>query len=98
MGRPASPGFPACPADGVAAQSLGHRFSGRPRVCGFVPIAGLDETREERVRAGRLRLEFRMELDGQVPGMAWKLGNFDELAVGRTARDLQAMFGERRLV
>src|SRR5262245_45631923 len=65
---------------------------------GFVPIAGLDEARKERVGTRWLRLELGMELAGEVPGMPWQLSNFDELAVGRTAGDLQAVLGERRLV
>ena len=53
---------------------------------------------EQRMRPRRLRLELGMELHGEVPRMAGQLGDLDELAVGRSARDPQAVLGERPLV
>src|SRR6185503_17908197 len=50
------------------------------------------------MRPRRLRLEFRVELNGQVPRMARQLGNLHELAVGRSPGDPQAVLHERSLV
>ena len=86
---------PACPTcRDYATDSVAARC-GAVRAC-----AGscLDEAGEQRMRMRRLRLELRMELHRQIPGMAGELGDLDELAVGRSARDPQAVFGERALV
>src|SRR5512134_3474188 len=53
-------------------------------------VGGLDEAGEQGVRAKRLGLELRMELDGQEPRMARQLDNLHELAVERPADDAQA--------
>src|SRR6185437_1250196 len=58
-------------------------------------VGGLDEPREERMRAQRLRLELRMELHGDIPGVARQLDDLDELAVERSAHDLQAAIEQR---
>src|SRR5579862_4503341 len=67
-------------------------------MCSLVLIRGADERREQRVRARRLRLELGMELHGEIPRMPGQLGDLDELAVRRTARDAQAVLVERFLV
>src|SRR2546425_8873291 len=50
------------------------------------------------MRPRRLGLELGMELDGQIPGMARQLGDLDEFAVGRAARNTQPVLDERALV
>src|SRR5918993_2276664 len=65
---------------------------------GLVVPGRLDETREQGMRLQRPRLEFRMELHGQIPRVARQLRDLDELAVGRSARDAHALLRERRLV
>src|SRR5690348_6819893 len=42
---------------------------------------GGDEASEERVRARGTRLQFRVELTANEPGMAWQLDDLDELTV-----------------
>src|SRR3546814_10424523 len=52
-----------------------------------------DETREQRMRIERLRLEFRMELHPDKPWMVRALNDFRQHAVGRHARkDEPALF------
>src|SRR5206468_11216122 len=76
-----------------------HRF-GRvlQPVRGLVLVRRLDERREQRMRTRRLRFEFGMELDRDVPRMARQLGDLDELAVRRAAGNPAAVVGERALV
>ena len=64
----------------------------------LVAVARADEAGEQRVRAQRLRLELGVELHGDEPRVAGQFGDLDELAVGRLARDPQAVRGEDRLV
>ena len=65
---------------------------------GLVTVAGFDEARKQRMRAGRLRLELGVELDRKVPGMPRQLRNLDELAIGRSTGDPKAVLDERALV
>ena len=58
-------------------------------------MAGVDEPGEQRMRTQRLRLELRVELHGHVPRMGRQLDDLDELAVERSADDLQPLVGER---
>ena len=53
--------------------------------------AGLDEAAEQRMRLRRLRLELRMALHRQEPGMVAQLDHLDQLAVGAGAGDDQAV-------
>src|SRR5206468_284750 len=55
----------------------------------LVLVRRLDKARKERMRPRRLRLEFRVELNREVPRVARQLGNLHELAVGRPAGDAQ---------
>src|SRR5438876_6193567 len=89
--QPDSPDVPAL---------LRHRFRGRalPGRRRLVAVRGLDKARKERMRVQRLRLEFRMELHGEVPRVAGQLRDLDELAVGGASRNAQAVLGERPLV
>src|SRR5262245_55337781 len=64
----------------------------------LVAVRCLDEAREERVRPRRLRLELRVELHRQEPGVARQLGDLDEAAVGRASGDPEAVLDERPLV
>ena len=64
--------------------------SAAPRDARLVPVARLDEAREQRMRLQRLRLELRMELHRQVPRVAGQLRDLDELAVGRLPEITQA--------
>src|SRR3989442_15723627 len=50
------------------------------------------------MRPRRLGLELGMELDGQIPGMARQLGDLDEFAVGRAARNTEPVLDERAFV
>src|SRR5678815_3138130 len=76
-----------------------HGFGGRARdACGFVLVARGDERGEERMRPRRLRFELRMELHRDVPRVARDLGDLDELAIRRPARDPHAGLNELRLV
>ena len=50
------------------------------------------------MRLERPRLELGMELHGDEPRMAGQLGDLDELAVRRSARDAHALLAQRRLV
>src|SRR6185503_13915851 len=50
------------------------------------------------MRLQRARLEFRMELHRDEPGVARQLRDLDEFSVGRSARDAPAFLGERGLV
>src|SRR5581483_5246096 len=93
------------PRRGVAgAETLGlpsRQRRGRRTGAGrgvLVREGGGDEAGEQRVRAERLRAELRMELHGEVPGMARELRDLDELAVGRPAGDAEAVLGQRPLV
>jgi hypothetical protein len=67
----------------ISTLSLRDRLArGRaPKVGDLVLVAGFDERCEEWVRPGRLRLEFRVKLDCQVPWMIRDFSDFDELAV-----------------
>ena len=56
-------------------------------------VGRFDEARKQRMRTQRLRLELRMELHRQIPGMAGQLDDFDELAVERSADDAQPGVG-----
>src|SRR6185503_12372388 len=53
---------------------------------------------EQRMRTCRLRLEFRMKLNGEVPRMAGEFGDLDELAVGGAAGNPQPVLGQRPFV
>src|SRR3954447_14332607 len=64
----------------------------------LVPVACLDESREQRMRLQRLRLELGVELHGDVPGMRRELEDLDELAVERAADDLESALGQRLLI
>src|SRR5262249_40812789 len=44
-------------------------------------VGRLDESSKQGVRAQGFGLELGMELNGDVPGMAWQLDNLHELAV-----------------
>src|SRR6187399_1096584 len=61
-------------------------------------VGRFDETREQRMRAQRLRLEFWMELHGQVPRMARQFHDLDELAIERSADDPQSGVRQRLFV
>src|SRR5262245_32122937 len=82
----------------VSSHRLGGARDAVRGVRGLVLVRGRDERREQRMRTRRLRLEFRMELHGEVPRMTRQLRNLDELAVGRSSRDAQAVLGQRALV
>src|SRR3990170_6922204 len=64
----------------------------------LVPARRRDEAGEYRVRLERLGLEFRMELNRQVPGVTGKLDDFHELPVGRPTRDPEPSVGQRAFV
>ena len=53
---------------------------------------GADEISEKRVRSEGLRLQFRVELDADEPGMVLDLDDLGQAAVGRHAREYQAAF------
>src|SRR5688500_14226782 len=57
-------------------------------------VAGLDETGKERVWCERLRFELGMELHRHVPRVRRQLDDLDELAVERSADDLELLVGE----
>src|SRR5262249_53190987 len=61
-------------------------------------VSSLDESSEQRMRAQRLRFEFRVELNSQIPGMPWQLDDLHELPVERAADDTQPAFDERLLI
>src|SRR4029079_5689822 len=68
----------------TAVTGAGHRRGRRPgHARHLVAIGRVDERRKERMRARRFRLEFRVELDGEIPRMARQLRDLDELAVRR---------------
>src|SRR5262245_47257429 len=76
-------------------------YHGRRRVRArrqLVPVAGHDESGEQRVRLERLRLELGVKLDGDVVRMIRQLDHLDEFSVERSADDLQAALGQRLLV
>src|SRR4051794_34453078 len=50
----------------------------------LVLVARADEAGEQRMRLERLRLELRVELHGDVPGMRRYLDDLDKLAVERS--------------
>jgi hypothetical protein len=54
----------------------------------------LNEAGEKRVRLEWLRLELRMELDRHVPRMGWQFDDLHELAVERSADDLETLIGQ----
>src|SRR6476646_4060738 len=80
-------GFPPpieMPRSVTAVTGSGHRLGRRPRHARhLVAISRIDERPKERMRPCRLRLEFRMELDREVPRMIRQLRDLDELAVRR---------------
>ena len=51
----------------------------------------LNEAGEKRVRLEWLRLELRMELDRHIPRMGWQLDDLNELAIERSADDLETV-------
>src|SRR4029077_8465826 len=53
---------------------------------------------EERMRHKGRRLEFRMKLAGEKPGMVRGFDDFDVFAVGRTSGDAESSVGERFFV
>src|SRR5262245_57154146 len=57
-------------------------------------VGGFHEAGKQRMRAQRLRLELRVELNGQVPRVTRQLDDLDELAVERSADDAQAALDE----
>src|ERR1700686_1448652 len=64
----------------------------------LVPVAGVDECREERMGARRLRFELRVKLNREIPRMPGQLGNLDELSVRRASRNPETVLGERAFV
>src|SRR5216684_1246723 len=59
---------------------------------------GADERGEERVRLERFRFELGMELHADEPGMAGKLDDLGQLAIGRHAGEAQALILQPALV
>src|SRR6185312_8225371 len=55
---------------------------------------GRDEPGEQRMRASRTRLELRMELAAQIPGMRLQLDDLDQRAIRRQAGKREAMLDE----
>ena len=53
----------------------------------LVLMARLDERGKQRMRARGLRLEFGVELDGQVPGMARELRDLDAITIMEAATE-----------
>src|SRR5581483_10695258 len=82
----------------VTSKSRYARSGARRRMRRPAAVARFDEARKQRMRMERLRLEFRMELHREVPRMVGQLGDLDELAVGRAARNPKAVLDERPLV
>src|SRR6267154_6442870 len=81
------------------SRSSRHGFSRAMNAAGALVLrSGSDERGKERMRPGRLRLEFRMELNGDVPRMAGQFGDLHELAVRRPTRDTQAVLGQGALI
>jgi len=60
--------------------------------------AGANEGGKKRVRGERLRLEFRMKLATNEPGMIGHFDNLDIHAVGRPARDSETGARKRLLI
>src|SRR5690606_9952231 len=83
-----------------ARRTSRERRRGGPAVCrgALLPIGGLDEAGEERMRLERTRLELGMELHRDEPRMARQFRDLHELAVGRPPGDLHAVLGERAFV
>ena len=52
------------------------------------------ETIEERMRTKWLRSKFRVELDGNVPGMGRQFENFHKFSVWRPPGDAQSVFSQ----
>ena len=61
-------------------------------------VRGPHERIEQRMRHKRRRLEFRMELAGEKPGMVRSLYDLDVFAIGRAAADAETSGGERFFV
>src|SRR6266568_7729770 len=55
---------------------------------------GADEAREQRMRTHRPRLQLRMELAADEPGMIGQLDHLDQRAIGRQARAAHAVLRE----
>ena len=58
---------------------------------------GAEKRGEQRMRLQRLRFEFGMELASQIPRMIRQFADLDVHAVGRLARQPQAVLGQNRL-
>src|SRR5207302_8412888 len=67
-----------------------HGRCGRMALGWLVPVARVGGPRKQRMRRQRLRLELRMELHGDVPRVRRQLDDLDELAVERSADELES--------
>ena len=54
------------------------------------------ETIEERMRTKWLRSKFRVELDGNVPGMGRQFKNLHKFSIWRSPSDAQSVFSQNR--
>src|SRR3954453_11358603 len=79
----------------LAARRGGFLQRGRALL---VAMRGFDKAREQGMRPQRPRLELRVKLDRDVPGMRRQFRDLDELAVWRSSRHAHAALGQRRLV
>src|SRR5688572_365781 len=74
-----------------------HGGRGRLPQRELVAQGGLHESGEQRVRLERLRLELGMELHRYIVRMVGQLDDLHELAVERSADDLEPLLGQRLL-
>src|SRR4029453_15041702 len=61
-------------------------------------IGRFDEAGKQRMRTQRLRSKLGMKLNSKIPRMRRQFGDLDEFSIRRTARNAQAVFGERAFV